>query len=461
MEEKYSNEEIQKRRISLFSLVVSIFLVTFKIAIAYLTNSLGVYSEALNNGLDLVAVFITFFAVRVSTKPADKDHPYGHGKYENFSALLEITILFVLCFYIIFKSIGRLIYKNFELNITWYTFLILIVSMALNVIRVTYIGKAAKKYNSPILKSNFINYTGDIFSSLIVLTGLYFARRGAYIADPISSMIVSILIIGFSSRLAFQTIKNLLGYVPKELTDKTVNILAQIPELKSINQVKIHQVGNVNFINLDVSLKSSLHLSQTEKIKEKIRKIVSQEIPGSEVAIETTSCSLKEPVADKIKELLLNLPEIKDVHNIFVYKINDLVDASIHIELNKYVKLEEAENLTKFAEKEIKKVIKNLHRIYIHIECVKDEEVWDDVTSKSEKMIANIKKEISRFVDPATCHNFSVLKQNDKYHIAFHCRFNKDLDVERAHQITTDIENQIKNRFNEISEIVIHVEPAS
>lgn len=455
----YLQEATHKRKISIFSLAVSIFLVTFKIGIAYITNSLGVYSEALNNGLDLAAVLITFFAVRMSAKPADKDHPYGHGKYENFSALLEITILFVLCFYIIFKSIQRIIYKNFELNITWYAFLILFISMALNVIRVTYIGKAAKKYNSPILKSNFINYTGDIFSSLVVLIGLYFARRGAYIADPISSIIVSILIIGFSSQLAFQTIKNLLGYVPKELTDKTMVILTRIPELKSVNQVKIHQVGNANFINLDISLKSSLHLSQAEKIKEKIRKTISQDIPGSEVTIETTSCSLKEPIAEKIKELLLNLPEIKDVHNIFVYKINDHIDASIHIELNKYVKLEEAENLTKFAEKEIKKIINNLHKIYIHIESAKDEETWDDVTSKSEKMIADIKKEISRYVDPKTCHNFSVLKQNDKYHIAFHCRFEKDLDVEKAHLITTNIENHIKNSFNEISEISIHMEP--
>ncbi|MBM3709556.1 MAG: cation diffusion facilitator family transporter, partial [Actinobacteria bacterium] len=112
-----NRDKLTKKRIALFSLLVSIFLIAVKIIIAYLTNSLGVYSEVLNNGLDLVLVLITYIAIRASIKPADKDHTYGHGKYENFSALFELTIISLLSFFIIYKSIQRIIYKNFELNL--------------------------------------------------------------------------------------------------------------------------------------------------------------------------------------------------------------------------------------------------------------------------------------------------------------------------------------------------------
>ncbi len=145
-------EDLNKKKIALYSLVVSIFLVTVKIGIAYLTNSIGVYSEALNNGLDLVTVLITYLAIRMSAKPADKDHTYGHGKYENFSALLEIIIISILSFFIIFKSVQRLIYRNFELNVSWYIFLILAISIFVNIIRVVYIGRAAKKLKKIVKK---------------------------------------------------------------------------------------------------------------------------------------------------------------------------------------------------------------------------------------------------------------------------------------------------------------------
>src|SRR4030042_1126725 len=103
------SKDSYKKKIALFSMLVSIFLVVIKVTIAYFTNSMGVFSEALNNGLDIVTVLITYMAIRISTRPADKDHTYGHGKYENLSAFLEIIIISALSFFIIYKSIQRIV----------------------------------------------------------------------------------------------------------------------------------------------------------------------------------------------------------------------------------------------------------------------------------------------------------------------------------------------------------------
>jgi len=210
-----------KKRITLLSLIVSIFLVLTKIAIAYISNSIGVFSEALNNGLDLVAVLITFFAIRIAAKPADKDHTYGHGKYENLSAFIEIIVIFLLCSFIIYKSVQRIMNRDFVLTLNIYIFIILIISIILNIIRVYFIGRVAKKFNSFALKAEFLNYTSDIFGSIIVIAGLVLARYGFLLADPIASIVVASVVMFLSLRMSYKVVMNLLDYIPEEITEQT------------------------------------------------------------------------------------------------------------------------------------------------------------------------------------------------------------------------------------------------
>jgi len=454
-----NSKDSYMKKIAMFSLLVSIFLVIIKVAVAYFTNSIGVFSEALNNGLDLVTVLVTYMAIRISTRPADKDHTYGHGKYENLSAFLEIVIISALSFFIIYKSIQRIIYKNFVLNLNWYVFLILIISIFLNIIRVFYIGRAARKYNSFAFKADFLNYSSDILSSTIVIIGLFMANAGIYVADPVASIIVSIIILTFSLRLSIRIVGNLLDYIPKEITDKVMGILKEIPEIKSVDKLKIHEVGNIKFINLEIYLKSNLYLSQVENIKDKIKNKISIGVPQSEIILETKSPTTEDNIEACVKEIILNQPHVKDIHNICIYNVDNYIDISIHLELNRYLKLEETEKLTKVTEDKVKKKIGNIRSVYIHIEDARSSEDWIDITKKSEKLISNIKKEISSYVNPETCHKFTILEKEGLYNMAFHCRLKKSLDVKKAHSIVTKIEDDIKKKFENISEISIHVEP--
>ena len=454
-----NSKDSYMKKIAMFSLLVSIFLVIIKVAVAYFTNSIGVFSEALNNGLDLVTVLVTYMAIRISTRPADKDHTYGHGKYENLSAFLEIVIISALSFFIIYKSIQRIIYKNFVLNLNWYVFLILIISIFLNIIRVFYIGRAARKYNSFAFKADFLNYSSDILSSTIVIIGLFMANAGIYVADPVASIIVSIIILTFSLRLSIRIVGNLLDYIPKEITDKVMGILKEIPEIKSVDKLKIHEVGNIKFINLEIYLKSNLYLSQVENIKDKIKNKISIGVPQSEIILETKSPTTEDNIEACVKEIILNQPHVKDIHNICIYNVDNYIDISIHLELNRYLKLEDTEKLTKVTEDKVKKKIGNIRSVYIHIEDARSSEDWIDITKKSEKLISNIKKEISSYVNPETCHKFTILEKEGLYNMAFHCRLKKSLDVKKAHSIVTKIEDDIKKKFENISEISIHVEP--
>lgn len=453
------SKDLAKRRLSIFSLAVSIFLVAIKTIVAYTSNSLGVYSEALNNTLDIVTVLITFFAIRMSTRPADKDHPYGHGKYENFSAFLETLIIILLCFFIIYKSISRIINRDYELNISIYVFAALIFSIILNLIRVIYIAKIASRYNSIAFKADLINYSGDLISSVIVILGLVFVRYGINIADPIASIIVSLIILVFSIRLSVKTIRDLLGYIPVEITEKTEKELADFKEIKKVNNIKIQEVGNIKFINLDLSLKSSLHLSQVETIKERIKCSLAEKIPDCEIMIETKSDLPEESMEEVIKDIVLKEQKVKDIHNISVNNFKEGFNVTLHIELKKDIKLAEAETITRNMEDKIKNVSDKLNNIYIHIEVENHPEEWTDITDRSDLLINNIKNILTDFTDKDSCHNFAVLIKDGRYNISFHCRFDKNMDITSVHNLTSEMENLVKTNFKDIDELTIHAEP--
>ncbi len=453
------NKNLYKKRVAIFSLAVSVVLVLAKILVAYYSNSISVFSEALNNGLDLVTVLMTLLAVRIATRPADKDHTYGHGKYENLSAFFEIIIITLLSVFIIFKSIQRLINRSFILNLNNYVFYILIASIIINIIRVYFIGSAAKRFNSMAFRADFINYSSDAISSVIVIIGLLLAKRGFYLADPIASIIVSIIIIGFSIRLLLKIIRNFLDYIPVETTEKVSKMLENFPEISRVYDLKIHEVGDTKFISADLGLNDNIYISQIEKIKEKIRKEIAKNLPGSEVMIEFRPALSRDNIDCVVKEVLLNQDSVNDIHNIFIYNVGKQLDISVHIELSKSFNLEDADKLTDKTEEILKKRIENLRNIYIHIEDARINEEWDDVTQQSEILISKIKDSISLIASPDTCHKFTVLEKSGHINIAFHCRLDRNLGIGQAHSAVTEMENIVKNISNNISEVSIHVEP--
>ena len=183
------------------------------------------------------------------------------------------------------------------------------------------------------------------------------------------------------------------------------------------------------------------------------------EIPDSSIILETKTDFSSNDIISKIKEIVLDHEEVEDIHNTTIYEIKGHIDLFTHIILKKDLCLDETEILTKKIEDEAKMKIPDLRGIYIHIEESRGKESFRDITSNSLQLIEKIKAEISKYVDPDTCHNFTILEKKNIYNIAFHCRLNKKLKVEQAHMIITSAEDLIKKKINNIGDISIHVEP--
>src|SRR5580698_761504 len=217
----------EKRAVAGHSVLAAIAITTLKIAVGATTGSLGILSEAAHSTLDLIAAIVTFFSVRVSDKPADADHQYGHGKVENFSAFIETGLLLLTCVWIVYEAVKRLFFHRVEIEPSLAAFAVLFVSMAIDFWRSRALGRIAIKYDSQALEADALHFSTDIWSTGMVVLGLLLVAMGrkydvAWLraADPVAALFVAGVVVYVSSRLARKTIDALLDAAPSDVRNK-------------------------------------------------------------------------------------------------------------------------------------------------------------------------------------------------------------------------------------------------
>lgn len=275
----------EKMNVALVSVFAAVFLTGSKLIIGIMTGSLGILSEALHSGLDMVAAVITYFSVRVSDKPADKHHHFGHGKVENISALAETLLLLVTCVWIIYEAFSRLMTGNTHIEISVWSYVVVIGSIIIDVSRSRALNRVAKKYNSQALEADALHFSTDIWSSAVVLLGLICANFGFYFADSIAALGVSIIVISVSYKLGKQAVDALLDKAPMAIIDQIKEILMEFDEVKHYHGLKVRSAGADTFVKLSVHLEPDLSLRQVHEICDKIEKEIGFRVKRSEVAI--------------------------------------------------------------------------------------------------------------------------------------------------------------------------------
>lgn len=268
----------EKNRVAGVSVLAAIFLTGIKLVVGVLTGSLGILSEALHSALDLVAAAITWIAVRVSDKPADEDHQFGHGKIENLSALVETLLLLVTCVWIIYEAIDRLRTGNTHIEVNAWSYIVVITAIVVDITRSRALMKVAKKYNSQALEADALHFSTDVWSSLVVLGGLICANFGIYVADSIAALVVAIIVIYVCYRLGKRAINVLLDTVPAETYNKIRKVLDGITEIEHYHDLKVRASGAEIFAELNIHVKPDMDIRQSHDIATMIENKIQSEI---------------------------------------------------------------------------------------------------------------------------------------------------------------------------------------
>jgi cation diffusion facilitator family transporter len=283
----------EKRRAAGSSVFAAVGLTGFKIVVGLTTGSLGILAEAAHSGLDLVAALMTWMAVRISGKPADRDHRYGHGKVENLSALAETVLLLITCAWIIFGAVNRLIEHKIEIEVNLWSFAVMITSVVVDVSRSRMLYRVAKKFNSQALEADALHFSTDVWSSTVVILGLISVKLSEWVpgwgglryADAVAAIIVAVIVVQVSIKLGHRTVAALLDTAPAGLEETISSAVSALPGVNDCHNVRLRYSGPQLFVDIHILVDGNQSLRAAHALTEEIERTIQKLVPQADVTV--------------------------------------------------------------------------------------------------------------------------------------------------------------------------------
>jgi len=459
----------EKRRAAANSVVAALALTGMKLVVGLVSGSLGILAEAAHSGLDLVAALITLIAVSVSDRPADESHPYGHGKIENFSALIETLLLFITCAWIIYEAVRRIFFRDVHVDPSIWAFLVVIVSIGIDVSRSKMLSRAAKKHRSQALEADALHFSTDVWSSAVVLVGLALVLVGRKIlpghagflnrADAVAALGVAFIVLFVSYRLGKRTIDVLLDSAPQGLKTKIVAAADEVEGVINAGKVRLRQSGALTFVDMTIEVDRNLSLERTHAIAEDVEARIQALVPGADVVIHTDPReSERETTARRIRAIAERnqIP----VHNISVHEDGGEIHIDLHLEVDDHLLLHQAHDLASHIEQDLRADLPAIKRVNTHIES-RGTGVGSgrDVTAEEGPLVGRVKRITDAVAGRDCCHNILIRRQGDRFAVSLHCGFDRNLPVIEAHRLSSRIEEALKQEIPAIEHVLVHTEP--
>ena len=455
----------EKRAVAGNSVLAAVAITALKIAVGLATGSLGILSEAAHSGLDLVAAVVTLLSVRVSDKPADAEHQYGHGKVENFSAFIETGLLLLTCLWIVYEAIRRLFFHDVHIEPGITAFLVLFASMAVDFWRSRALGRIAAKYDSQALEADALHFSTDIWSSGVVILGLALVLVGrAYgvawlrAADPVAALFVAGVVVYVSSRLARKTIDALLDAAPLGIRSSILAAVSGVDGLLEVDRVRIRRAGNRYFADLSIGLARNVTFQHSEQVVDAVTAAVHHVLPDADVVVHSIPRpAQRENIFDRIRAVATG--HNFNVHDVSVQDLRGRLHVEQHLELDEALSLKEAHNRVTLLESAIRREVPEISSILTHIESepatieTGDEVVRDAVLEKK------LKATVAEFPEVLDVHDVEVKFVRGRLYVSCHCTFSDDLPLSRVHDVQTELEIRFKQAAPELFRVLIHPEP--
>jgi cation diffusion facilitator family transporter len=451
----------EKEQVALTSIAASAALTVAKGLVGIATGSLAILSEAGHSLIDLGATVMTFLAVRVSGKPADEEHHYGHGKVESVSALAETALLFLLSGVVIWEALKRLIeHEEHAVIANIWAFGVIAVSIAVDFFRSRALSQAAKAHQSQALEADALHFSSDLWASIAVLIGLVGVRAGLWWADSVAALAVAILICFAGWRLGRRTIETLTDTAPAGAVETITAAAAKVPGVVRVEQVRARAVGEKTFIDLAVAVSRTLPLDRVSALKDAVARAIVERMPGAETTVTTEPVALdNETVMDRIMVIARN--RALAVHHVTVHDLKDRLAISLDLEVDGRLSLQDAHALADGLESAIAAELGTDVEIDTHIEPLQPHraagrEAPPERLKAVELALGELAAEGRSLRD---VHNVRVRETDEGEVVNFHCRVDPSLGVQVVHEKVDALERALKQHSPSIKRVIGHAEP--
>lgn len=443
-----------QRRTALISVVAAAVLIGLKLSVGLATHSLGLVSEAIHSGTDLVAALLTFFAVGVSGRPADVTHQYGHGKAEHLTALAEAAFLSAASVLIGVRALERLLGSGQpQVHATWYALVVVVVVIAIDVSRLTVSRRASRRYRSAALASNALHFGSDLVGSFAVLAGLLLARSGYPNGDSIAALFVAVLVLGAAGRLIKANVDVLMDRAPAAAEAAARAAIAALHPAVQLHRLRIRQAGGRQFADVVIGVPSIAAVGQGHAAADAVEAALERALPGSDVVVHVEPLE-DVGLRDRAHAAALAVPGIREIHNLVLVEVGGRTELSLHLKLPGEISLEDAHGVAEEVEQAIRRAVPEVDAVQTHLEPL-----TEPLVASEEALDAETVERIVREVTGAAPREVRFLRTEAGLVALLTLGLDPHSSLVEAHARASEIEERIRREQPEIADVVVHTEP--
>ena len=450
-----------RQRTARVSIYAAVFLVTVKLATGLATGSLAFIAEAVHSGTDLVAALLTFFAVRVAVRPADRDHQYGHGKAEHLAALGESAFLLLVSLFIAYESLRRLMDGGggHDIDVTWWALTVLGVVIVVDASRALISFRTSRRYGSAALAANALHFTSDLAGSLAVLVGLLLVRAGEPSADAAAALFVAVLVVIAAMRLAKTSVDVLMDRAGPDADERVRAALEQSEPGVEVRRVRVRHAGGRHFVDLVVGVPLDSGVAQAHTVADRIEDVVESALGGADVVVHMEPAEAEGDVRERATAAASAIPEVREVHNVRVMRLPQGHELSLHVKLPRDLSLDEAHDVVERLEERVRKEVPELKTVHTHIEPLARLD-WASMPPSGDTTTerAAIEEAVKRHTGTAPLT--VAFRDGELGRVALvTVSLPGDQPLPSAHRHAGAIEEAVRERCPSLADVIVHTEP--
>jgi cation diffusion facilitator family transporter len=444
-----------QRRTALVSVGAAILLIAIKLAAGLASSSLGLLAEAAHSGTDLAAALLTFFAVSVAVRPADRGHPFGHGKAQNLAALAEAGFLIAVSLLIAGVAVARLAgWVEFEVEASWWTFAAIALVIAIDASRTVVSLRAGREYRSDALLANALHFGSDLVGTLAVLAGLSAAAVGFPEGDALAALFVAGLVVLAASRLLRRNVDVLMDRVPVDAEETARLAIAALDPPVELRRLRVRASGGSHLADVVIGIAPGAAVGQGHAAADRVEDAVRASLPEADVVVHVEPRDTDAELRERALAAALCVPRVRELHNLAVLDVDGRVEISLHLKLPGDLPLDEAHEVAEEVERAILDAVPEVEDVRTHLEPL-----TETAAAKEIEIDADAVERVVREATGEAPREVRFVRTDDGIVVFLTLALGGDASLADAHTRASEIEEGVRRAVPEIADVVVHTEP--
>ena len=444
-----------QRRTALVSVGAACLLIAVKLVAGLSSGSLGLLAEAAHSGTDLAAALLTFFAVSVAVRPADRSHPYGHGKAENLAALGEGAFLIIVSVAIAASAIARLTGAiEYELRVTGWTFAAIALVLVIDSSRMTISYRAARRHRSDALLASSLHFGTDLAGTLAVLAGLVVAALGYPGGDAVAALFVAVLVVLAAVRLVRRNLDPLKDQAPVVAEHDARRAIAALEPPVELRRLRVRRAGAGYFADVVIGVAPGAAVGQGHAAADRVEAALRATLPDADVVVHVEPAGLEAGIRERALAAALVVSHVREIHNLAVLEVGGRTEVSLHLKLPGDLTLERAHEIAELVEKAILDAVPEVGSVQTHLEPLAEEASGEEVAVDQKAVEAAVRAETG-----ASPRELRFVRTDDGLVAFLTLGLAGEDTLTDAHARASAVEERVRSAVPEIADVVVHTEP--